>query len=430
MTTTNFPQGITSFGVPVVGPGGGLPVPTGNIWFVNSGIGINGNPGTADLPWATLAYALANTAVTAGDVIVVADGHAETVTAAAGILAATAGVQIVGLSNGTRRPTITFSTSTAATFKVTAAGVNIQGLRFVTNIASQVTMLDIQAKGVTVQGNYFGEGSATGLSFIDLAGASANASDGLRIVGNEFYAPTAGNYNHAVGLTTVHDNVEVGNNKITGNFALSGIHNVTGKVLTNVWVHDNVVRNLTAAKPALNFISAVTGFASDNHFVGGDTTVNAAKFGTALKVGAGNFANGYSLNAGAEFWYVKSAVVSSTITTAGVDLSVVSIGGELSIEDVIVKTDASTGLAGGTNFQLQTTNANGLAVFFAQAVAGLSGAKTICMANATTANARTVMESGKKLQASSTVANCSGAGTIDIYVKFRRLTAGADVSAA
>lgn len=295
MALTNFPDGISSFGVPVYGSGA-IPQTSGNVWFVNSTVGSNGNPGTADYPFATLAYALAYNQLGAGDVIVVEDGHAETVTAAAGILAATAGVQIFGLSSGTRQPTITFSTATTATFRVTGAGVSISGLRFVNGIASLATMLDIKAKGVTIKNNVFLEGaSTTGLSFIDLAGVTANAADSLRIISNTFYNPTAGNYNHAIGLNTVQDGVEIGGNYIYGNFALSGIHNVTGNVATNVNIHDNVVRNLTAAKPAVNLVSACTGIAYFNTLEAGDANTNPIAGRGSVNWNGQNYGNGADL---------------------------------------------------------------------------------------------------------------------------------------
>lgn len=71
---TNFPNGISSFGVPVLGGVGGIPF-NGNYYFVDPVTGADGNPGTSDLPLATL-YA-AHGKCTAGNndvVIIVGDG--------------------------------------------------------------------------------------------------------------------------------------------------------------------------------------------------------------------------------------------------------------------------------------------------------------------------------------------------------------------
>lgn len=424
LRTSNFPGGfaggVTINGVSIVNSY------SGGLYYVDSQTGSNTNKGTFNQPWATIAYALTRVIANRGDVVLVKAGHSETVTAAAGILAAVAGCAVLGLGTGTDRPTINFTTSTAATLKVTAANVYLGNLLFTCGIASQVTMLDIQGTYCVVDGCGFSEGTQTGASFITLAGA-ANAADHLRILNSKFYNPTSGNMASAIGLAIVEDDVQVAGNQILGNFSLSGIHNVTAKVLTNLTVNDNYVHNLAAAKPAMNLISACTGQAFGNVFEPGDSTVASALYGSLDFSGNNVEINGRA-DAGGEFWYVKKGVVSSTITQAGVAVSAASTGGELAIEDVIVKTNG-TGLAGGTNFSLKSNNSNGVAIFLTESVANLGANKTVNMTNASvTANGRTVLESGKILTALSTVADCTGAGTIDIYVKMRRITAGATIT--
>lgn len=79
MTTTNFPNGITSFGAPVFGGGGSFPVAApgislgntslvGNSWFVDAFSGANGNSGQSpQAPFLTMAKAFE--VVKSGDVI-------------------------------------------------------------------------------------------------------------------------------------------------------------------------------------------------------------------------------------------------------------------------------------------------------------------------------------------------------------------------
>jgi hypothetical protein len=65
MTLTNFPNGVSSFGVPVVGTMGGIPL-TGNWYWVNPAAGSDGNDGTSpETPFATLYRAHA--AMTSGN---------------------------------------------------------------------------------------------------------------------------------------------------------------------------------------------------------------------------------------------------------------------------------------------------------------------------------------------------------------------------
>ena len=69
MSLTNFPNGITSFGVPVLGTIGGLPF-TGDYYFVNPVTGADGNEGSVELPLKTLYGALAKCTAGNNDVVV------------------------------------------------------------------------------------------------------------------------------------------------------------------------------------------------------------------------------------------------------------------------------------------------------------------------------------------------------------------------
>ncbi len=131
---------------------------------------------------------------------------------------------------------------------------------------------------------------------------------------------------------------------------------------------------------------------------------------------------------GTEFW-VEKVLTSSAILQAGVAVTLASSGGDLELLDVIASTD-TTGLAGGTNFELSVNNAFGLAVPFAEAVANLGASKTVNLDTASVTKQRIVLESGKVITAKSTVADCTGAGQVKLYLRFRRLAAAATVAAA
>ncbi len=65
---TNFPNGISAFGVPTLGVGGLLPF-TGNYYFVNETTGSDGNVGSADAPLKTLAQAQSLATANQNDVV-------------------------------------------------------------------------------------------------------------------------------------------------------------------------------------------------------------------------------------------------------------------------------------------------------------------------------------------------------------------------
>ncbi len=127
---------------------------------------------------------------------------------------------------------------------------------------------------------------------------------------------------------------------------------------------------------------------------------------------------------------VTKTFVSSGITTAMADITGVSSVGTILIEDIILKTDGSTGLATGTNLQISTNNAKGGALVMVTAVSGLGISKTIDGANASVSKTKVVLETGKKLTIDCTAADCTGAGTVDVTLICRRLASGAALAAA
>lgn len=141
---------------------------------------------------------------------------------------------------------------------------------------------------------------------------------------------------------------------------------------------------------------------------------------------------------GASFW-VKKTITSSSITTSAQALTTAATG-QLLVKQIIVKTDA-TGLAGGTNFQILSNNAKGLANIAVETVANLGAnvTKVLSIGHATADNTTgagnftvtsipTILESGKVLQFSNTSAAGTGVGTIDVFVQFERIDANAQLS--
>ena len=135
--------------------------------------------------------------------------------------------------------------------------------------------------------------------------------------------------------------------------------------------------------------------------------------------------------AGSSFW-IKKTITSSAITTSAQALSSAATG-QLAIAQIIVKTDA-TGLAGGTNFTILSSNAKGVVNIAVETVANLGANATkvlaglVPAADTTTSDGAfsvtavpTVLEGGKAIQFLNTAAAGTGAGTIDVFIKFERI---------
>lgn len=191
MPFTNFPNGVTSLGIPVIGSGQQIPVTNGNYYFVcnaSTANGSDGNTGTSvSAPLATLAAAIAKCSTDAAgdDVIVVLPGHAESIASATALTFSVAGMTIVGIGTGSLRPTFTFTTANTAKIPVSAANIKISGCIFVGNFLSIATcFLLTAAPEFIVDACEFRDTDAThGFLSIITTTVSVNA-DGLTYTNN------------------------------------------------------------------------------------------------------------------------------------------------------------------------------------------------------------------------------------------------------
>lgn len=152
MGTTHL-DALQVAGVPTMGVN---PLPlANNYWFVSSLVGNDGFQGNLyGAPFATTTKAISSAA--AGDCIVWLEGHAETITAAAGIAWSTASLYGIGLGTGAFRPSFTFTTSTAATFLISAANSYIANIVGICGIDQIVSPFSITGAGCTLGSQQYG----------------------------------------------------------------------------------------------------------------------------------------------------------------------------------------------------------------------------------------------------------------------------------
>lgn len=152
MGLTNFPNGISSFGMPIVGAGEET-MTTGNVFFVDSGNAnaADGNAATdPNKPAATIDGCIAKCTANNGDIIFVMPGHDEDPTTS--ISLDVAGVWVRGLGWGDDRPTVTFG-ATGAAVDMSAASTRISNIIFdLGTVAATVTnCFNITAAGCIVE---------------------------------------------------------------------------------------------------------------------------------------------------------------------------------------------------------------------------------------------------------------------------------------
>jgi len=304
MTSSNYPGGfaggLTVRGVPLT-----LTNP-GNVFWVDSGGGSNGNKGTFDRPFATIDYAIGRCTASNGDIILVKPGHAETITGAAGIACDVAGVAIIGLGRGTLRPTITFSTAATATLTITAAAVTLHNLRVVAAFADIVRLIQVTSTDALIDSIEFVQ-SATDLNWIDVIDASGgdNTADGLTVTNCRAWGRDAAN-DSFIEITGDLDRLTVENNWVvhaTAN-ATAFIEQATGKDITNAMVRGNYYQSQLTAVDVLidNDTTANSGFVALNYAshldTAGEVLVDADGVGMFDNKGSGVItASGYLLPA-------------------------------------------------------------------------------------------------------------------------------------
>ena len=183
MAITNFPNGVSSFGLPLVGSG---PIfTTGKVYFVSSVTGSNGNDGLSpDRPWSTVDYAIGRTTANQGDHIIVMPNHAETSTNTAGFWAFdVAGITAIGIGHYNQRPRLLLDAGTTASVTVSAADVKLKNFEIASGTADVTNAIDVTAVGLWLDEIEFNDNVVDENFFVavDAAGTTDGEVDGLTL---------------------------------------------------------------------------------------------------------------------------------------------------------------------------------------------------------------------------------------------------------
>lgn len=228
------------------------------IWFVDSN---NTNPVRDGKSWdgalTTINLAIAVCGI--GDKILLAPGHAEVLTAAAAVLVSVAGVHIVGMGLGSRRPVFTYTTAVGASFDITAAGVTIENVVWRPfGIDAVTAAVNISAADCTLLLCEMQHATAAGQATLGIL--TTAAADRLKVIGCKFYGTSDAGTNAAIRIVG-GDAAEIRACIFSGAYA-SGtgpIENVT-TACTNCIVADCAINNLTAScTKAMVFVATSTG---------------------------------------------------------------------------------------------------------------------------------------------------------------------------
>jgi len=245
---------------------------TGQVFYVDSGVTTEGNGTTWETAKDTIDEAIGLCTASRGDIIYVAQGHAETVASATGLVCDVAGVSIIGIGNGSLIPTITLGTATTAKISVTAANVRLSNLKIVSDLADVAEGIDptATADGLIVDNCIFADGGAA-KELVIAINVTADC-DNIRLINNQFSSSATSNTTNAIVLAGGSDNSVIAGNSIYGTYTAGGIL-ASAAASINLTVTDNIVGAIDAIAYAGN--ASTTGLFARN-LLGANTTSIAA----------------------------------------------------------------------------------------------------------------------------------------------------------
>jgi len=234
----------------------------GSQFFVNSDGGDDGNAGTT---WATalatLDVAVGKCTASKGDVIWIAPGHNEGITGAAEIDLDVAGITVIGLGQGSLKPTIDFDHQDASV-AIGADNVTVKNIRFRTSANAVTVGLDVEdgsdyAKIIDCE---FGWAeSATDEFAISLR---FNDASNFGLVENCIFDAGAQAAVMAIGFIKDTNGTTVRNCEFWGSYSTACINGQT-TLSTNLLIEKNLFYQ-GATEPAIELLTNSTGIIRDN----------------------------------------------------------------------------------------------------------------------------------------------------------------------
>lgn len=211
-------------------------------------------------------------------VIYVREGHEETLAGADAVDADIAGLTIIGLGNGSLKPTFTL-TAAAAEFVIGADNVSISNLKFSITSSAVLAAIDIQA-GIdyaVISNCEFVTSTTTGapINFI----LFADNNTGCVITNNTFDAQQTLLSESAIMMDADTNQTVISNNLIQGDYLVACIEGDT-TLSTEILIKGNLLVNGSSdsiiAQPAIDLLTGTTGYICDNYLVCNVATVSVA----------------------------------------------------------------------------------------------------------------------------------------------------------
>lgn len=234
----------------------------GNTFFVDSTNGENTAGGewgkSWEYPYATVNYAISKCTTGAGDVILVAAAHVETITATSTASGASTGqfcidkgdVSIIGMGRGTKRPLFSLTTAAAAGIKVvgTSPNVLLSNLVFKTYYTGGTTAViaaSANCYGLTVENCMFYETANSQEALIGITLAAL--IEDVTIRGCYFHSIDGGGNTAAITTAGAAPRLKIYDNWFRGDWSGPVLDLDAAAASLDIDIHDNVINNVDAA---------------------------------------------------------------------------------------------------------------------------------------------------------------------------------------
>ena len=253
----------------------------GSKFYVDS----NAAAGGAGTSWSTAVDTLQEgidlCTANEGDIVYVAQGHAEDINNASALDADVAGISIIGIGNGEDMPTISFIDDATAEMTISDASVLIYNIRFLGARSGGITagiVITADGDSALILGCEFRETSSSMEQLIMISVTAA--ADDLVIVGNSFISST-GDDTSAIVLAGASNRTIIANNNFYGEWT-DYVIKASGATSVEMLIKNNVINNLdTTAGKLMAFETSSTGSVVNNKCYGNGATfafVGAAMF--------------------------------------------------------------------------------------------------------------------------------------------------------
>jgi len=260
---SGFPGGVIIQNVPILNTYGG------DVFWVDTVAGSDGNKGTFQRPWKTLDYAVGRCAANNGDIIMIKSGSAISVGSPGALDLDVEGITIIGIGNMDDRPTITSGTTNGADIDVDADNITLSNVIIdLTGVDSIDAGIDVNAANFTLRDveiiQYDAWGQADTAIILD-ANSGGFIMENVKISGVTTSTGSLSGVSIYNGTNTAAAGYTIINSEIIGDYTNACIYSAATP--THLNISYNYLRNYQSGDYAIELTSTASGRISHNEVV-------------------------------------------------------------------------------------------------------------------------------------------------------------------